>query len=151
MPQSQLPDPSTLAVLVSNVTKTMCGLSFVPAAADERTEQLCWRIATLPIGGARPIRVALSSDEAGCAALGSALFSMPPEQLDQSMIDDSLCELLNMAAGQIKTALALDQALGLPKIVSAKDLPAGRALVEGVVLRSCGSIGLLIWVSEGAN
>jgi hypothetical protein len=149
MARPDLPDADTLATLVSNVTKTMCGISFAPAEVDDHTHELCWRVATLPINGARPLRVALSSDQKGCAALGSALFSMPPESLDQAMIDDSLCELLNMAAGQIKGALALDQALGLPKIISAADLPANQALLEGVVLRSRGSFGLLIWISEG--
>jgi hypothetical protein len=148
MSRLDLPDADTLATLVSNVTKTMCGISFAPAEIDDRTRELCWRIATLSINGARPLRVALSSSEDGCAALGSALFSMPKDALDQAMIDDSLCEVLNMAAGQIKGALALDQALGLPKIVTAADLPADRALNEGVVLRSRGSFGLLIWITE---
>ena len=151
MTKLDLPDPATLATLVTNVTETMCGISFVPAAVEEDTKKLCWRIASLPITGTHPIRVALSSDPAGCKALGAALFSMSPESLDEGMIDDSLCELLNMAAGQIKSALGLDQALGLPSIVGAAELPSRRerAMRDGVVLRSRGELGLLIWVSEG--
>jgi len=146
-----LPDPETLAVLVTNVTNTMCGISF-EADRDYRapTAEAYWRLATLAIPGARSLVVTLCSSQAGCQALGSALFSCPPETLDQSMLDDSLCELLNMAAGQIKGALGLDQALGLPKIAQEPELSTRvvRALREGVMLRSPENHGLLIWVSE---
>jgi hypothetical protein len=153
MARSELPDPATLATLVSTVTETMCGVSFAPAAESERKPELCWRMATLPIPGQRPIRVVLSSSQPGATALGAALFGMPATDLDETMINDALCELLNMAAGQIKSALALDQALGLPKIVKNPDSVPQQDLVrrEGVLLRSRGEIDLLIWVSEGIN
>lgn len=149
MSASPLPDPQTLARLVSNVTQTMCGISFQPAEAPA-DPKLFWRVAWLPIFGGRPIGVALSSDQPGCRALGAALFSCPPETLDPSMIDDSLRELLNMAAGQIKGALSLDQTLGLPRIVSAPDLPpkAMESLQKGVVLRSGGKVSMLIWITD---
>jgi len=153
MSSTSLPDPETLATLVTNVTKTMCGISFFAGKPLEPSAELFWRIARLPIKGKRPINVALSSDRPGCTALGAALFSCAPEALDTSMIDDSLCELLNMAAGQIKAALALDQSLGLPKIVDSKGLTEAsqRAMREGVVLRSREAVNLMIWISEGAD
>jgi hypothetical protein len=79
------------------------------------------------------------------------LFDCPPEALDSGMIDDSLCELLNMAAGQIKGALALDQALGLPKIVTLAELSpkAQASLTDGVLLRSQNAVNLMIWIGEG--
>ena len=148
---TRLPDPATLATLVTNVTKTMCGITFFAGQPLEPNPDLFWRIARLPIKGKRPINVALSSDRPGCTALGAALFSCTPESLDSSMIDDSLCELLNMAAGQIKTALALDQSLGLPKIVDGTALTEAshRAMREGIVLRSREAVNLMIWISEG--
>jgi Chemotaxis phosphatase CheX len=148
---SALPDAATLATLVSNVTSTMCGISFHPADAYKPNPALFWRVAILPIDGRRPLRVALSSDEQGCIALGAALLGFAPDELDAGMIDDSLCELLNMAAGQIKAALSLDQALGLPRIVAANDLsPSAEAAVRGgVLLRSRGTADLLIWITEG--
>jgi hypothetical protein len=142
-----IPDAGTLAQLVSNVTQTMCGISFSAAAGEAPSSELCWRVATLPITGDRPMRVVLSSSRRGCTALGAALFSCEPDTLDDSMIEDSLRELLNMAAGQIKGALALDQALGLPEIV-AGSADSARALHKGVVLRSQDDLGLLIWISE---
>ena len=153
MPLAELPDATTLAKLISNVTTTMCGIAFMPTAGTDRGRNLLWRIAALPIPGGRPIRVSLSSSREGCTALGAALFSMEPASLDDGMINDSLCELLNMAAGQIKSALALDQALGLPRIISGAELPAKTeaAMREGVVMRSGGDLGLLIWISEGLD
>jgi hypothetical protein len=145
-------DPERLAALVSNVTQTMCGISFGIARPGDKTVP-CWRMAVLNVVGARPLRVALYSDEGGCTALGSALFDCAPDALDAGMIDDSLCELLNMAAGQIKGALALDQALGLPKIVPMSDLSprAQAAMNEGVLLRSRDAVNLMIWISEGTE
>lgn len=148
-----LPDGPTLAQLVSNVTQTMCGISFSAAAGEAPSTELCWRIASLPIKGERPLRVVLSSSRRGCTALGAALFSCDPTTLDDEMIEDSLRELLNMAAGQIKGVLALDQALGLPEIIAGGD-GAGRcerALHQGVVLRSQDDLGLLIWVAEDGS
>jgi hypothetical protein len=145
-----IPDAGTLAQLVSNVTQTMCGISFSAAAGEAPTTDLFWRVATLPIHGERPLRVVLSSSRRGCTALGAALFSLDPASLDDEMIEDSLRELLNMAAGQIKGALALDQALGLPEIVKREDGAANceRALQKGVVLRSQDDLDLLIWIAE---
>ena len=92
----------------------MLGFTMVPV--DRPAEHLLWRTAALSIPGRWPLSVALSSDAGGCAALGAALFACPPDQLDPSMIDDSLCELVNMTAGQIRLLMALDQALGLPRV-----------------------------------
>ena len=55
-----------------------------------------------------------------------------------------------MTAGLVKSALSLDQALGLPKIVAGNaalvkaEPPAGQA----VVLRAS-DLGLYLWVTEG--
>jgi hypothetical protein len=146
-----LPSAETLASLVSRVTHTMCGITFVPSK-EEPAADLFWRTATLPIDGARPLRISISSDKPGCGALGAALYRCPAESLDDSMIDDSLCELLNMAAGQIKRFVVPDQALGLPHIARDAELPpaARRALVrEGMLLRSHGQIDLLICIEDG--
>jgi Chemotaxis phosphatase CheX len=147
-----LPDAQSLAVLVSNVTQTMCGVSFSPQESRERPEHLAWRVCILMIAGRRPIRVVLSSDEAGATALGAALLGFPAEKLGTEMIEDSLKELLNMAAGQIKRALSLDQALGLPKVASVLESQAiwAQAADQGIVLRSNSDLSMLIWITEGA-
>ena len=119
---ANLPDPHTLANLVSNVTKTMCGFSFAVADPGQRTNVSCFRMAVLEVTGGQPWQVALFSDQGGCTALGAALCQVEPDMLEDGMIEDSLCELLNMAAGQIKGLLSADETLGLPKITSPSDL-----------------------------
>jgi hypothetical protein len=113
--------PDKLAALVSDVTKTMCGMdfratntypAFTPAA----------RTAALTIDGPRPLLVALSADSDSCAAIGQAMFGLTADQLDPSLIDDVLRELVNMTAGAVKRALSMDDALGLPQMTTEIDL-----------------------------
>lgn len=93
----------------------MLGRSF--RVVDPTTPVDRWRTVALAIPGKRPMTVALSSDRRGCAALTSAMLGMDEDGLDVAMIDDFMRELVNMTAGQIKRDFALDQALGLPRIV----------------------------------
>ena len=146
-------NPQSLAALVSNVTETMCGFSFEPVAALDAAPSADWRVARLPISGSRPLDVALCCDREGSSVLGAALFACDADSLDASMLDDSLCELLNMTAGQIKSALALDQALGLPKMVTGNDLPLkmSTALREGTILRARGAVNLILLITEGTE
>jgi hypothetical protein len=116
--KSALPESGILAELLSEVTSTMLGLPFHAAEGDERIELLCWRSAVLPIGQGEVLQVALASDERGCALLGSRMFQVALGEVDASIIDDTLRELVNMTAGMIKRALGADMALGLPRIVS---------------------------------
>jgi hypothetical protein len=140
---SVLPPPEQLAKLVSKVTNTMLGIAFVPDPAHELRPALVWRTALLPIPGVRPITVGLSSDEQGCLALSGAMFGVKAEEVDSRMIDEALCELLNMTAGLVKGALSLDQSLGLPHIVS----ESPRAALA-VTLRA-EKLGLVLWICEG--
>lgn len=151
MSLNSLPDARSLAALVSVVTETMCGITFEPVDKMEPPTDVEWRIARLPIPGQRPLHVALCSDKQGSSALSSALFSVEKDSLDPSMLDDSLCELLNMTAGQIKTVLSLDQALGLPRMIQGEDfaLKLNAALRDGTVLRARGDVRLVLWITEG--
>ncbi len=138
-----------MASLVSGVTKTMCGLSFEPDSLGD-CGSLRWRTAVLPIPGERPLTVGLSSDERSIGELSAAMFSVPLEQVDASMMNDSLCELVNMTAGLLKSVLALNQSLGLPKILAGPDAPPvpSPSSPHVVVLRAQ-ALGLALWVYEG--
>ncbi len=92
----------------------MLGLTFRVVTPAPQVE--LWRTVALPMPGARPFTVALSSDRRGCSALAAAMLGMDEDDLDVAMIDDFMRELLNMTAGQIKLELALDQSLGLPRV-----------------------------------
>lgn len=100
----------------------MLGLTFRVVNSPPKVE--LWRTALLAIPGVRPITVALSSDRRGCAALASAMLGLDEDRLGVEAIEDFMRELVNMAAGQIKRELALDQALGLPRLLDGDALYA---------------------------
>jgi len=139
-----------MAALVSGVTQTMLGVSFVPDASGRNLDSLVWRTAVLPIPGKQPLTVGLSTDETGCQQLSAAMFGCSNDAVDQSMMDDSLRELVNMTAGLVKSTMSLDQALGLPRIVDGKQIPPHPSGDPGhsVVLRGQ-EIGLVLWIFEG--
>jgi Chemotaxis phosphatase CheX len=144
-----LPPPEKMASLVSGVTQTMLGLTFVPDEAAAHRD-LTWRTAVLPIAGERPLTVGLSSDKHGCSQLSAAMFACSPEDVDQNMMNDALCELVNMTAGLLKSVMSLNQALGLPKILAGQKAPVvPSASPQVVVLKADGPLGLVLWIYEG--
>lgn len=144
-----LPTPEKLASLVSGVTQTMCGVTFEPDVSGDGSA-LAWRTAVLPIQGERPLVVGLSSDEHGLGELCAAMFAVPRDQVDQSMMNDSLCELVNMTAGLLKSVLALNQALGLPRVLTGSQAPPVPARSPHVLILRARTLGLCLWVYEGA-
>jgi hypothetical protein len=96
------------------------------------------------------LQVALASDEKGCAILGARMFQVELPEVDASMIDDTLRELVNMTAGMIKRAIGADMSLGLPRIVS-ESRPDGPmpASWRRVLLRAAdGAVELVLFVSD---
>jgi hypothetical protein len=102
-----------------------------------------WRTVVIPIPGKRPVTVALSSDRAGCSTLTCAMLGMAEDDIGLDMIDDFMRELVNMTAGQIKSELSLDQALGLPRVRDGDMLFAQGPEWAHCVLDS-GSINLVV-------
>lgn len=139
-----------MASVVSGVTETMLGLTFRATTGGQPWNELVWRAAVLPIPGARPITVGLSSDETGCTALAAKMFQLEPGDVADDMLSDALCELVNMTAGLLKSNLRLEQALGLPRVV-----PSGQAPVPtpppqtNAVVLQADKVGLVLWVFEG--
>ncbi len=147
-----LPPPEKMASLVSGVTQTMLGLTFVPDDAKpmpRAREALGWRTVVLPIPGEHPLTVGLSSDQHGCARLAAAMFACSTEQLDDTMTSDALCELVNMTAGLLKAAMSLDQSLGLPKVIVGGAAPAVPSASPHVIVLKADALGLLLWIYEG--
>ncbi len=145
----ELPSADALAKLVSNITETMFGISFEPVFSP--SPDLIWRTVLLPIPGKHPLTVGLSSNRKGCAQLGSAMFQVPADAVDPSMMDDSLCELANMTAGLLKSTLALDQALGLPRVIPEGHEHSGTVRADNghlTVLRAK-EVGLVLWIFQG--
>lgn len=143
-----LPPPEKMATLVSGVTQTMLGLTFIPDEGKSHDE-LTWRTAMLPIKGEQPLTVGLSSDQHGCSRLSAAMFGCPLEEVDQNMMNDALCELVNMTAGLLKSVMSLNQSLGLPKILAGTDAPAVPAASPHVIVLKADALGLVLWIYEG--
>ncbi|MFZ5442979.1 MAG: chemotaxis protein CheX [Myxococcota bacterium] len=112
---SKFPSPDSLASMVNSVTTTMMNVRFGLVPIPEL--QNPFRRAVLPIPGPMPVSVVVTGDESSCQALGARLFSVAPSEVDVTMMEDTLRELANITAGQVKRAMALDSALGLPRIV----------------------------------
>jgi CheY-specific phosphatase CheX len=102
--------------MVNSVTTTMMNVKFA-LAGGSAARRVAFRRAVLPIPGTTPVSVVLACDEISCRALGAKLFCVKPGEVDVGMIEDTLRELANITAGQVKRAMALDQALGLPRIL----------------------------------
>ena len=135
----------SLVTLVTNVTRTMFGFSF-RLGESARGARLRYRVALLTIGAQTPVTVALATDEPGARALGGSMFQCPPAEVDLSMAEDSMCELVNMTAGQIKSALSLDAALGLPRVTDPARVLRAASRWERVTLRA-EPMELEVWLS----
>ena len=105
--------------MVNSVTTTMMNVKF---ALVPRTQLMVpFRRAVLPIPGKVKLAVVVTGDQASCQKLGARLFSVTPQDVDISMMEDTLRELANITAGQVKRAMSIDAALGLPRIVVGTD------------------------------
>jgi hypothetical protein len=124
-----------------------CGLSFNPAG-DEAISAKPWRTAALPIKGGQPMTVAIGADEPACFAMASGLLQMAPAELDPGMVEDSLREILNMVAGHIKRAMAIDLALGLPEIVPFSEVERRMKAGGQKVAVTTGRVHLTVWVTN---
>lgn len=105
--------------MVNSVTTSMMNTKF--ALAPENFQVAPFRRAVLPIPGKVPLAVVVTGDEASCQILGARLFSVTPKDVDVGMMEDTLRELANITAGQVKRAMAIDAALGLPRIIKGAD------------------------------
>ncbi|MBT6177886.1 MAG: hypothetical protein HOI23_11620 [Deltaproteobacteria bacterium] len=116
-----IPDNETLIGVFHNITSTMLSLDSQSCSATQTNEQkkdLLYCTGVLAMPGPTPITVAVSSDLQGCTQLASALFALEPTDVEIDMIGDTMAELSNMFAGQLKGFLNLSQNLGLPKVLT---------------------------------
>jgi hypothetical protein len=146
-----LPDARTLAALVSKVTDTMCGTSFVPAGDPlARGESLCGTMVLLPLLGERNISIVLACDARAGRALACSLLGSAANQITPDLVDEAVRELLNMIAGQVTAAMHIDQVLGLPRRTTLAEitLEGGLGMDDTVLLSSHGRIDLRLWIFE---
>ncbi len=102
--------------MVNDITTSMMNLKFALVPNHDST-LTPYRRAVLPIPGSNPISIVIMSDQSSCEKLSSRLFMVKLAEVDVAMVEDTLRELANITAGQVKRAMSIDQALGLPKIL----------------------------------
>jgi hypothetical protein len=144
-----MPKAEKLAALVSNVTETMLGISFAPALTVAAHPGLTWKTAIMLVDGPRPVSVGLSSDESGCSKLTAAMFGCQAGGVDSGMVNDALCELVNMTAGLLKREMALDQALSVPSIIDDKEALAEIARQHPALVLVAREVGIALWACDG--
>ena len=87
--------------------------------------------AVLPIPGDGGFTLAVSSDLQGCTVLSAAMFAVDATEVDPEMINDTMAELANMAAGQLKGRLSLGNSLGLPVNLAGKEFADKAGSING--------------------
>ena len=83
------------------------------------------RVVVVPIVGDPTYLVTLQANVPGSVALASAMFSCAKKLTTQAMIDDAMCELASMVAGQIRSLMARDHQVGTPSMVDSDGNLAG--------------------------
>jgi hypothetical protein len=137
---------AALAKLVSRVTETMLGMPLQISSTQPVEVTHSGHAMIIDVPGPTPLRIALSADGPGASRLSAALFSCDPAQVDEAMKSDALGELLNMAAGQIKNALRVDQALGLPRAADETALKTEKPWRQ--LRLSAGDVDLVVSLAE---
>ena len=141
------PSREMLAECVSKVTQTMLGLSFKLAKRERAQEDDGWHAAVLTLVGKNPLTVGLTANPSGGLALGAAMFACERDAVDTEIINDSLCELLNMTAGLLKRSLQNDNTLGLPEVLE----PGQWMTRENVLCKATlegGGGELAVWITR---
>ncbi len=129
---NELPTPETLADLICEATQNMWGVPLTlvgeaSTAGSGTSPASHSRMVLLEVSGAPTLSIVVASDEAGGTALGGVMFACPRDEVSTPMIDDSLCELANILAGQLKTLMAPAHVLGLPTVLDPKQFLHQRA------------------------
>lgn len=143
-------DVHDLASLVTNVTSTFCGVSFVAGDPQERGESVCHRMLLLPLLGLRRTNLVISFDTSSARALASLLLRRPPSTLVPGQVEEALSSLLKMIAVQIANATGEGLTLGEVRPVTLLDLAAEGApeIKETVLLRSEAGFDIRVWLYQ---
>jgi CheY-like chemotaxis protein len=96
------------------------------------------RAATVILAGETTYQITLSTSGRGGIALAQAMFECAGGEVTVSMIDDAMCELANMTAGQVKGLIAQTHRVSQLGVVRGDQLDAGAKIVSGTCLRLAG-------------
>jgi hypothetical protein len=129
-------DREVLGTIATEAAAAMFSLQLeaVDAAGDAQFSRSGRHSVMLRLHGAPAIFVGLACDDVAGIAIASTIFEVDPQQVNEAMIDDALRELANIFAGQVKSMLAPEHQIGLPRIQSDPKTFADREW-HGVSLR----------------
>ena len=149
-----LPDDDGLVGIFNNITSTMLmmdsDVDYGATMESMGTRLYCTAVLGMP--GPSPITVAVSSDEEGASSLACALFALEHHELEESMLSDTMAELSNMFAGQLKGSLNLNQSLGLPKVLQLQQfMPALNENTWHHIAVQTGDAAVLLSISTNAE
>jgi len=121
---NELPSPETLASVVDETTQAMYGVPVSYAGdcdnglpvADPRSPTVI-----VPLIGNPLYIITAHADQSGGPSLAGAMFSCPPGEANEEMVEDSLRELCNIIAGQVKSLVAPEHEIGLPSRLTDSD------------------------------
>ena len=113
-------DRDILGSIATEAAAAMFSLQLVAsdAAGDAQFSRRGRHSVMLRLHGAPAIFVGLACDTAAGVRIASAIFEVDPNQTDDAMIDDALRELANIFAGQVKSMVAPEHKIGLPRVQS---------------------------------
>lgn len=152
---NELPTPETLATVVDETTQAMYGVpvsyagdcnSTLPVA-DPRAPTVI-----VPLIGNPLYIITAHADHLGGPSLASAMFSCPPDEANPEMVEDSLRELCNIVAGQVKSLVAPEHEIGLPSRLTDSDTLKDVHQWSGAKIRvGSGTVPVDIAVAEFAG
>lgn len=147
---TQLPDSETLTGLVSQVTETMFDMTCVMAETIDTPapDNDDWRLVILPLTGLHDVTVAVACDGESSELLGSAMFGLSLEEVDEEMAYDSLSELANIIAGQIKSLLGGECILGLPRRARFGEAEVGSSWRSATLVSPLTGVAVWVAISE---
>jgi hypothetical protein len=134
---ANIPTSKTLADLASSATRMLFNVPVdfggdcppnLPDVADGFT-------VIVPLIGEPLYIVTAKANGKGGIALASIMFGVPANETESSMIEDSLRELTNILAGQVKSLIAQEHQIGLPSRLTDDATLAGASHWAGARLR----------------
>jgi hypothetical protein len=111
-----LPNAQAIARLANTATQMLYGvpIEFGGTCQADFPDAAGGHAAVVPLIGAPTYVIWAKAIADGGYALASVMFDCKPEAVDEGMVDDSLRELVNILAGQLKGLIAPWHQLGLP-------------------------------------
>lgn len=122
---SDLPTPETLANVVDETAQAMYGVPVsyagdcengLPTTSDPKEPTVI-----VPLIGNPLYIITAHADQHGGPSLASTMFSCEPGDANPEMVEDSLRELCNIVAGQVKSLVAPEHEIGLPSRLTDAD------------------------------